>query len=131
MNLETRTKIVDWESALDRARERRTVVVTGYFDPLLAEHARRLKEIRTGFDRVIVLLSEPPAPLVDARARAELVAALDMVDYVVLPQRRASSDVEFERIANVSVFREEEADEARFERLVEHVNRRHRATGSR
>lgn len=128
--LDTRTKIVDWETALRTVRERRTAVVTGYFDPLLAAHARRLREIHAGFERVIVVLSDPPKPLLDAGARAELVAALDMVDYVVLPQKRASS-VEFERGAEVCVFREEEADEARFERLVEHVHQRRRRAGSR
>jgi bifunctional ADP-heptose synthase (sugar kinase/adenylyltransferase) len=128
VTVDTRTKIVDWETALEKARECRTAVVTGYFDPLLASHATRIEELRAGFKRLIVLLSEPAEPLLDARARAELVAALDAIDYVVLPQARASS-VEFERIEEVWVFREETADEARFERLVEHVHRRHHTAG--
>ena len=68
--------------------------------------------------------------LLTLRARAELAAALAVIDYVVLPQNRASS-VDFERIPDVRVFREEAADEARFKRLVEHVHQRHRTAGSR
>jgi bifunctional ADP-heptose synthase (sugar kinase/adenylyltransferase) len=124
--LDTRAKIVEREAALAHARTSRAAVVTGYFDPLLVDHARRLCEIRAGFDTLIVLLSDPPSPVLDARARAELVAALGVVDYVALPQERASSD-ELERNPGISVFREEAADEARFERLVEYVHRRQQA----
>ena len=122
--LDTRSRIVDLDAALEGSPGAGTALVTGYFDPLLAEHARRFREIKSGHARLIVLLSDPPNPVLDARSRAELVAALDVVDYVVLPQECASS-VELERGGKVSVYREEAADEARFARLVEHVHRRH------
>jgi bifunctional ADP-heptose synthase (sugar kinase/adenylyltransferase) len=122
--LDTREKIVALEVALARTRGASTAVVTGYFDPLLAAHARRLAHIRAGRDRLIVLLSDPPHPVLDAASRAQLLAALDVIDYVVLPQECASS-VESDPIGRIVVYREEAADEARFERLVEHVRRRH------
>ncbi len=77
-----------------------------------------------GFDTLIVLLSDPPEPVLDSHGRAELVAALDMIDYVVLAQKR-SPGVEFDRKTDISVFREEAADEARFQRLLEMVRQRH------
>jgi hypothetical protein len=124
--LDTRAKIVEWETAVAHARTSRAAVVTGYFDPLLADHARRLSELRAGFARLVVLLADPPNPVLDARARAELVAALGVVDYVALPQEGASWD-ELIRDPGLVVFREEAADAARFERLVEYVHQRQQA----
>ncbi len=61
-------------------------VVTGYFDPLVGSHARRLEEIARAEETLIVYLLTPPSALLPARARAELTAALAVVDYVVLPE---------------------------------------------
>jgi hypothetical protein len=123
--LDTRFKIVSREAALERVRGKQVAIVTGYFDPLQVEHVRRLNEIRSSHELLIVLLADPPDPILDAASRAQLIAALDMIDYVVLPQECASS-VDFERAGRVSVYPEEAADEARFQRLLEHVHRRHR-----
>jgi hypothetical protein len=122
--LDTRFKIVNREAAVERVRGKQAAIVTGYFDPLQVDHVRRLKEIRSTHEQVIVLLADPPDPILDSNSRAQLVAALDMIDCVVLPQECASS-VDFERAGRISVYREEAADEARFQRLLEHVHRRH------
>ena len=58
--------------------------VSGHFDPLLAEHVRRLRECAKPGQLLVVEVASPEAPLLPQRARAELVAALSMVDYVVL-----------------------------------------------
>jgi bifunctional ADP-heptose synthase (sugar kinase/adenylyltransferase) len=60
-------------------------IVSGYFDPLLAAHAERLEAIKRPGARLVVALADPPDPILPARARAELVAALRCVDYVVHP----------------------------------------------
>ena len=60
-------------------------LAVGYFDPVLAAHARRLKDAREDAAALAVIVADPPRPILPARARAELVAALDVVDYVVLP----------------------------------------------
>lgn len=60
-------------------------VVSGWFDPLLAVHAERLDEIPDQF-AVAVQIVNPPDPLLPARARAELVAALRRVDLVILDE---------------------------------------------
>jgi hypothetical protein len=57
--------------------------VIGHFDPLLAAHARRLQELAVPGTILVVAVSDPPDPLLPAGARAELVAALAAVDYVV------------------------------------------------
>jgi bifunctional ADP-heptose synthase (sugar kinase/adenylyltransferase) len=118
--LDTRTKIVEFETAIERGRGLRTAVVTGYFDPLLAQHARRLSEIRDGCDTLIVVLSNAPETILSSQARAELVAALEVVDYVVLPQFPTVADA-----PGIALFQEEEAHAAQFRRLVDQVRRRH------
>jgi hypothetical protein len=128
--LDTRSKIVSRETAAEGLRGRPGAVVTGYFDPLQVDHARRLREIRAAHECVVVLIQNPPDPILDARSRAQLVAALNMIDYVVLPQECASS-VDFGRTGQISVHREEAADEALFQRLLEHVHQRHQQADPR
>jgi bifunctional ADP-heptose synthase (sugar kinase/adenylyltransferase) len=123
--LDTRIKIIALEQALERAAAQgRAAVVTGYFDPLTVEHAVRLTQLRRDRDLLIVVLSEARDSVLDVRARAELLAALEVVDYVVLPQE-CDAFVLFEQIEGTAVLHEETADEARFQRLVEHVHARH------
>lgn len=124
--LDTRTKIVDAACAPSQG-----ALVTGFFDPVTVQHLRRLKQIRERCGIVTILLSDPPAPILEAHARAEVLAALDVVDYVVLPQERALSVDLFARKGDYSVFREEDADRARFQSLVDYIHQRHRAPAQR
>jgi glycerol-3-phosphate cytidylyltransferase-like family protein len=78
--LDTRAKIAQTETG----KTVRTIVVSGYFDPLTAAHARRLAELRSRADRLVAVVLDPPEPVLPARSRAELVAALACVDQVVL-----------------------------------------------
>ena len=97
----------------------RTALVTGYFDPLTVAHARRLVELKSQADRLIAIVLEPPEPLLDSRARAELVAALACVDYVV---------VGVAQTGEAEVIHEEPADLGRRAELIERVRARHGAT---
>jgi len=65
--------------------------VTGHFDPLLVEHVRRLSEHIAPGRLLVVEVTNPTRPLLPQRARAELVAALTMVDYVVMGNGTANS----------------------------------------
>ena len=125
--LDTRSKIIGGEEAQARIRQHRGwVIVTGYFDPVTAAHARRLREISKEHSRIAVFLSDPPHPVLPAQARAELLAAMGMVDCVVLPREHALPlDPE------ISVLHEEEADKARLRKLIEHVHERHKAVAER
>ena len=78
--MDTRSKILNADAA-----PRACTVVTGAFDVLLAADARELAEIRASHPNrpLLVVVLPLPAPLLPQRARAELVAALRMVDYVV------------------------------------------------
>jgi glycerol-3-phosphate cytidylyltransferase-like family protein len=97
--LDTRQKILDGDA----------VVVTGYFDPLTAEHAARLQELKQPGRPLVVVITSPPHAILPARARAELVAGLAAVDRVLIAEE---------------VVREEAADFDRTEALVRHIRER-------
>jgi bifunctional ADP-heptose synthase (sugar kinase/adenylyltransferase) len=89
--LDTRTKIVPLHEIGERLQSRAASWISGHFDPLLAEHVGRLAAARQPGRLLVVEVTNPAQPLLAQRARAELVAALSMVDYVVLSERQASS----------------------------------------
>lgn len=84
-------------------------VVLGHFDPVTSEHANRLQELKQQGKPLIVVVTSPSDPLLPARARAELVAALRVVDQVIIADEFIS---------------EEQADDARRDALMEHIRSR-------
>lgn len=130
--MDTRTKILNAARAIEVARElrhngSRAKLVCGYFDVLLSEHAERLEEIAAqGANKLMVAVLDAPGAILAARARAELVAALGMVDYVVLAGSVAPRELVAEFQAG-DIVHEEDADRRRTEGLIEHVQRRHDA----
>ena len=116
--MDSRSKIVardEIEGRLenDRLKNGGARWVSGHFDPLLAEHAERLAEARQPGRVLVVEVTNPAEPLLGQRARAELVAALSMVDFVVMGEGSAAMDADIR------------------ERFVEHVLRRHRQESAR
>lgn len=86
--MDTRTKIVSLEQARRLADDWRqggeaVRAVIGYFDPLLPEFVSRLRAAAEG-GRLIAVVAAPQDAYLEARARAELAAALDFVDAVVM-----------------------------------------------
>lgn len=55
----------------------------GRFDPLLAGHAEQLRAMKSSRPLGVVI-RDPEEPLLGARARAELVAAIGVVDFVAI-----------------------------------------------
>ena len=84
--------LVTLRDELERARQRgaRVVLTNGVFDLLHVGHLRYLRAARRAGDLLVVGLNadsavnKPGRPLVPEAERAELVAALEPVDYVVL-----------------------------------------------
>jgi len=96
--LDTRTKIIDAGQARDMTRGRPVDWFTGHFDPLLAEHAALLHQMASEGHLLIVEITNSSQPLLPQRARAELVAALADVNYVVMTDREAPApDMEITR----------------------------------
>ncbi len=96
----------------DRLQNRAARWVSGHFDPMLAEHVRRLAKAREPGRLLVVEVTNPAQPLLGQRARAELVAALSMVDFVVLGDGEAGGAAPMD--AEIK------------ERFIEHVLERHR-----
>lgn len=113
--MDTRQKIISTAEAA-RLAASGAVVVSGHFDPLLAPHASRLAELKRDGTPLMVAITSSPEPVLPVRARAELVAGLRVVDYVVesvqglVPQIRLESE-----------------DAARLEHLIDHVRARQAA----
>lgn len=79
--------------AKDRAAGCRVAFANGCFDLVHVGHVRYLRGAAAQADRLIVAVNDdegvsrlkgPPRPLMPAEERAEIVAALDGVDYVVV-----------------------------------------------
>jgi hypothetical protein len=96
-------------------------VIVGYFDPVHAALVRALKQLAPPDAVVVAAIADPPEPLLPLRARAELAAALDTIDYVV-------TDVEGALALPAAVISDiREDDLQRRDELVRHVIRRHRS----
>jgi bifunctional ADP-heptose synthase (sugar kinase/adenylyltransferase) len=82
--MDTRSKILTAEAA--RALAGPLAVVTGYFDVLRAGHARELEAIRRrcGARTLLALVLPFSGEVFDIQARARMVAALRVVDYVLV-----------------------------------------------
>lgn len=86
--------------------------ITGHFDPLLAEHAAMVHAAAQPERLLIVEVTNPPAPLLPLRARAELVAALAEVSYVLMTDSETAA-----------------SDAAITQRFIEEVHRRTNGAG--
>lgn len=94
----TETKIVDREALRnvlqqEKRRGRRVVFANGCFDILHVGHVRYLEAAKAEGDVLVVAVNSDASvtclkgsgrPILDKHARAQLVAALRVVDYVVL-----------------------------------------------
>lgn len=127
--MDTRTKILSPAKAVEAARrwrdEGRTLkVVVGCFDPLLADHARRLAALRDRSTVLAAVVADPPRPILPALARAELVAALAAVDLVAVPGDTPLDDL-LAGLGAAEVVRSEDADRRLTEGLIRHVRNRY------
>ena len=122
MPVDTRSKILPWSEA--EKHWSRATIVAGYFDPLLAAHAARLDEIAAGGGPLVVVIDQPPAPILPAGARAELVAGLAVVEHVILPPENEPVVIP----ESARLFREQGADTERLGALIRHVHERQKAS---
>jgi len=114
--LDTRTKIIDAAQAASIAQSGATVV-SGSFDPMVASHAERLAALKRPGKPLLVLITTPSSPILDNRARAQLVAGLAVVDYVCDEPQGLAAQISLDQ---------EHAE--RLTQLIEHVHARQRAT---
>jgi hypothetical protein len=122
--VDTRSKILT-AATLPPDLPRPLVAVKGYFDVLRAAHAVELQEIRgrTGAASLLAVVMPRSQSLLPLAARAQLVAALRVIDYVLLGDceglDRLLSSLRATEIVSL-----EDADARRARQLIEHVHRR-------
>jgi hypothetical protein len=118
--MDTRHKILTRDAALALTPGELTLV-TGYFDALRAAHLRDLEALPRPILAVVLPCDDE---LVPQPARAEMLAGLRRIDYVLMAD---ASDIPalIERLKPRAVARFEAADRARVQELIEHVHRRH------
>jgi bifunctional ADP-heptose synthase (sugar kinase/adenylyltransferase) len=117
--MDTRSKILSVAAALELRPP--VALVTGYFDVLRVGDARELARVR--HHPLLVVVLPLGGEILPPRARAEMVAALRVVDYVVTAD---CGDAErlIESLEPVEFVRLEAADRSRARQLMEHVHRR-------
>ena len=126
--MDTREKIIAPERALAIAEELRQKsvcvhVVTGYFDVLRPALLSRLREVAGEGTRLFAFVLDSEEALLTGRARAELAAALRVIDYVI-PCPGNASQLLLAMQPN-QLTREEIAHRDSTEQLIEHVFQRH------
>ncbi len=121
--MDTRSKILTLAAAAELAGP--LIIVTGTFDVLRAGHARELRAARerAPASALLVVVLPSPLALMEQRARAEMVAALRVVDYVV-----TAHEDDLLRLGcahpGAEMVRLEAADARRVRQLIEHVRSR-------
>lgn len=121
--MDTRSKILTAEAA--RALAGPLAVVTGYFDVLRAEHARELEAIRlrSGARTLLALVLPFSGEVFDIHARARMVAALRVVDYVLVADE-LKAEALLEALRPQAVIHLEADDTRRNREIAERIRRR-------
>jgi bifunctional ADP-heptose synthase (sugar kinase/adenylyltransferase) len=101
-------------------------IITGHFDPVHAAHARLLRELHDGSCTVVVLTNSDQ-PISSQRARAEVLAGLSSVDWVI-PTDGSDLESVLRLFPEAEVIRDEPADAQRTRNLMVHVRSRQAAT---
>ena len=104
-------------------RSGKLTAIVGHFDPMTAAHARRIRELLSETGLLAVIVTDPADPILPQRARAELVAALRTVDYVVAEMHNTSAEI-IARLRPDEVIEEEVADLRRTGDLIAYVHGR-------
>ena len=119
---DTRYKIVSVESFLVHALANPDAkIVSVLLDPLYGPHVRRRGEIAAE-SKLLVIVESAASPLLDARARAELAAALSMVELVTIAGAAESAQLRAQ--LGERIIDERAADAVRYSELAAHVRQR-------
>ncbi len=122
--MDTKEKIIGYEHLADILKTGEWLAVAGYFDPLTAAQAIRLRDLKNGRRLLAVVLDREDA-FIPLNGRAALIAALRPVDLVVI----APTDWEADLAANprVQVVADVNNDAKRSRGFAEFVLERHKA----
>jgi hypothetical protein len=117
--VDTREKIVPLKKLASRMAGHSWLAVTGLFDPLTATEAKRLAAAGCNGRKLLAVVLESDDALLEAEARAALVAGLRIVDLVTIAatpdwRRAVPPDMELGIIEDVAADRARSAQFVRF-----------------
>jgi len=115
--VDTRAKIITIADLMRLFSDSTLRFVRGTFDPLLAAHAQELQSSVKPDAKLVVIVDEGVNPVLPVAARAELVAGVRVVDYVVTVTAAES----FEATGTLDFV---PAHNTRLSEFIEHVRRR-------
>lgn len=129
--MDTRDKILTVEAAAETLAGGGWVVLTGQFDPLTAEQARRVADAAKDRRRVMiaVLQNSEDRTLLSAEARAQLMAGLRAVAAVVICTEAEWQDLRSWAGANTVIKEDPSGEAARSAGFADFVRERQRAAG--
>jgi hypothetical protein len=110
--MDTREKIVTAEKAAELLQSGEWTVTVGLFDPLTTVQAKRLAALHGPSRKLLVIILDQPDSLLDADARAVLIAALRDVDAVLISESSKWSTV-VPRNGHVRIAEDTEGEQAR------------------
>jgi len=123
--VDTRTKILNASALAALAPPRPLLIAVGRFDILRAEMTRELAAARrrTGAASLLAVVRPAADELASLAARAEMAAALRVVDYVFIAETGDLTTLPA-GLQPVEILNLEEADARRTRQLIEHVHTR-------
>ncbi len=121
--MDTRGKILTPEQAVKCARSVSANLIVGCFDVLQASTIGRLTSMARPEARLFAIVLHDPAAVLSLQARAELAAALRVIDYVIPLQNDPAELIA--AIAPRELFRENDNHREAASRLIAHVRSRH------
>ncbi len=121
--MDTRAKIVSLGEAARRASGTGATVLYSHFDVLTAERVRLVRALAQEAGMLIAVTSEVPGSLLPVQARAELAAALAMVDFVVIAEAPVTC------FPGARFVDDRETDAARTASLIAHIQQRNQGSG--
>jgi bifunctional ADP-heptose synthase (sugar kinase/adenylyltransferase) len=122
--LNTRDKVLTREQAIECAKTVSANVVIGRFDVLRASTVARLAALARADARLFAIVLDDPSALLTLRARAELAAALRVIDYVI-PLESDPADL-IAAMTPGELFDESSAHLQATHQLIDHVRERHK-----
>jgi hypothetical protein len=124
--VDTRTKILTPAALAALDPPRPLLLVTGRFDILRVAVPRDLAAARqrTGAGSLVVAVRPLPDELAPLAARAEMAAALRVVDYVLIALNGDLAGLA-KSLQPIEIINLEESDAQRTRQLIEHVHSRH------
>ncbi len=122
--MNTRDKILTPEQAIECAKTVAANLVIGRFDVLRSSTVARLTALARPNTRLFAIVLNDPSALLTLRARAELAAALRVIDYVI-PVEDTRADW-IDAMTPGEVFDETNAHLRATHELIDHVRERHK-----